>query len=36
MKTQRQYCLDILGRIAQIERFTVEGETAFMCKRHVS
>jgi uncharacterized protein with HEPN domain len=30
MKDQRQYCLDILRRIAQIERFTSEGEQAFM------
>ena len=30
MKSQRGYCNDILMRIAQIERFTAEGEAAFM------
>lgn len=30
MKSQRVYCQHILERIQQIERFTAEGETAFL------
>jgi len=30
MKSQRQYCQDILARLTMIERFTAEGEAAFM------
>ncbi|MFQ3674193.1 MAG: HepT-like ribonuclease domain-containing protein [Aggregatilineales bacterium] len=30
MKSQRRFCTHILDRIRQIERFTAEGESAFL------